>query len=60
MVVIGEYGKMLWQLQVVLGNETTENSLVHDVTVLKSNVEKDKEDDRHLASRMDSVKTAPD
>ena len=29
-------------MQVVLGNETTENSLVHDVKVLKSDVEMDK------------------
>ena len=47
-------------MQVVLGNETTESSLVHDVNVLKSDVERDKEDDRHLVSRMDSVKTASD
>ena len=47
-------------MQVVLGNETTENSLVHDVNVLKSEVERDKEDDRPLVSRMDSVKTASD
>ena len=46
--------------QVVLGNETTENSLVHDVNVLKSKVERDKEDDRQWVSRMDSVKTASD
>ena len=45
-------------MQVVLGNETTENSLVHDVNVLKSDVEMDKEQDRQLVSRMDSVKTA--
>ena len=47
-------------MQVVLGNETTENSLVHDVKVLKSDVEMDKEQDRQLVSRMDSVKTASD
>ena len=47
-------------IQVVLGNETTENSLVHDVKVLKSDVEIDKEQDRQLVSRMDSVKTASD
>ena len=47
-------------MQVVLGNETTENSLVHDVKVLKSDVELDKEQDRQLVSRMDSVKTASD
>ena len=47
-------------MQVVLGNETTENSLVHDVNVLKSDVEMDKEQDRQLVSRMDSVKTASD
>ena len=44
----------------VLGNETTENSLVHDVKVLKSDVEMDKEQDRQLVSRMDSVKPASD
>ena len=44
----------------VLGSETTENSLVHDVKVLKSDVEMDKEQDRQLVSRMDSVKTASD
>ena len=49
-------------MQVVLGNETTKNSLVHDVKVLKSDVEMDKEleQDRQLVSRMDSVKTASD
>ena len=47
-------------MQVVLGNETTENSLVHDVNVLTSDVEMDKEQDRQLVSRMDSVKTASD
>ena len=47
-------------MQVVLGNETTENSLVHDVKVLKSDVEMDKEQDGQLVSRMDSVKTASD
>ena len=47
-------------MQVVLGNEIMENSLVHDVHVLKSDVEKDKEDDRQLVSRMDSVKTESD
>ena len=47
-------------VQVVLGNGTTENSLVHDVKVLKSDVEMDKEQDRQLVSRMDSVKTASD
>ena len=36
------------------------NSLVLDVNVLKSDVERDKEDDRQLVSRMDSVKTASD
>ena len=40
--------------------ETKQRKLVHDVTVFKSDVEKDKEDDRQLASRMVSVKTAPD
>ena len=34
--------------------------MVHDVNVLKSDVERDKEDDRRLVSRMDSVKTASD
>ena len=47
-------------MQVVLGNETTENSLVHDMKFLKSDVEMDKERDRQLASRMDGVKTASD
>ena len=47
-------------MQVVLGNETTENSLVHDMKVLKSDVEMDKEQDRQLVSRMDSVKTTSD
>ena len=47
-------------MQVVMGNETTENSLVHDVKVLKSDVKMDKEQDRQLVSRMDSVKTASD
>ena len=47
-------------MQVVLGNENTENSLVNDVNILKSDVEIDKEPDRQLVSRMDSVKTASD
>ena len=47
-------------MQVVSGNETTENSLVHDVKVYKSDVEMDKEQDRQLVSRMDSAKTASD
>ena len=45
-------------MPVVLGNETSENSLVHDVKVWKSDVEVDKEQDRQLVSRMDSVETA--
>ena len=49
------------EMQVVLGNETTENSLVHDVTSLKSNVALDKERDRQMAViQMDSVKAASD
>ena len=44
----------------MLGNHTTEKSLVHDVKVLKSDVGMDKEQDRPLVSRMDSVKTASD
>ena len=34
--------------------------MVHDVNVLKSDVERDKDYDRQLVTRMDSVKTASD
>ena len=47
-------------MQVVLGNESTANSVVHDVKVLKNDAEKDKEQDRELVSRMDSMKAASD
>ena len=47
-------------IQVVLGNESTENSVVHDVKVLKNDAEMDKEQDRELVSRMDSIKAASD
>ena len=47
-------------MQVVLGNESTENSVVHDVKVLKNDAEMDKEQDRELVSRMDSMKAASD
>ena len=47
-------------MQVVLGNESTENSVVHDVKVLKNDAEMDKEQDRELVGRMDSMKAASD
>ena len=47
-------------MQVVLGNESTANSVVHDVKVLKNDAEMDKEQDRELVSRMDSMKAASD
>ena len=47
-------------MQVVLGNETTENSLVHDVKVLKSDVEMDKEQIGSWLAEMDSMKAASD
>ena len=42
-------------MKVVLGNEGTENSVVHDVKVLKNDAEMDKEQDRQFVSRMDSI-----
>ena len=52
---------MLWQCRWCWETKPRKTySLVHDVNLLKSDVERDKEDDRQLVSRMDSVKTACD
>ena len=54
---IGEITDNVVQMQVVLGNETTENSIVHDVITLKRENERGKARRRQLSSRMNAMTT---
>ena len=54
---IGEITDNVVQMQVVLGNETTENSTVHNVVTLKRETEPGKARRRQLSSRMNAMTT---